>query len=93
MKGKKHMNEIEYLRSIKQEISPKCKQVIEGEEIACSRIDETGKYCRSFAFPAAKWRNGDCPMANDDLRSHEEYAKGKTRVGQQQKQRRKKKNR
>jgi hypothetical protein len=39
------------------------------------------KYCKSYAFPAAKWRNGKCNMA--DHIEIEVAKKEKVRVGQQ----------
>lgn len=49
----------------------------------CSRAD--GAYCGTYAFPAIKWRLGDCPMADKELRTVVESASGKSkvRVGQQ----------
>ena len=39
------------------------------------------RYCKSYAFPAAKWRNGNCNMA--DHIEIEVAKKEKVRVGQQ----------
>lgn len=58
----------------------------DGKIHLCSRTDvnEKGVYCKVYAFPSAKWRNGDCPMADDELRTVVETdPQGKVRVGQQ----------
>lgn len=47
----------------------------------CSRAD--GAYCGTYAFPAIKWRLGDCPMADRELRTVITSDKTKVRVGQQ----------
>lgn len=49
----------------------------------CSRSD--GEHCSVYAFPSAKWTVGDCPMADEFLRSQteEQVAQQKVRVGQQ----------
>lgn len=54
----------------------------EGEIIKCRKAE--GDYCTVFAVPAAKWRLGDCPMADDFLRSKTQKKPAeKVRVGQQ----------
>jgi len=85
--GKK-MSVTEQLQLLKQPIIEKCI----GDKM-CSRIEPLVKsltfkdgvpdpvcYCRSYAFPTAKWRNGNCNMAD-----HLEFdvKKDKIRVGQQ----------
>jgi len=56
-----------------------CKPVVENCD-GCIRIEDG--YCRSFAFPAIKWRSmGGCPMASHIVA--EAYTIGKIRAGQQ----------
>lgn len=76
---------IELLKEQRTILDPKCgKQNPDNtdEILVCSRAD--GNYCSAYAYPSAKWRIGDCPMADSFLRSEtEEVTKGKVRVGQQ----------
>lgn len=59
----------------------------EGESLKCRKAE--GDYCSVFVSPAAKWRLGDCPMADDFLRTKTQKKPAeKVRVGQQ-KQRKK----
>lgn len=69
---------------IREGLDPKCSR----DGAVCSRAD--GTVCNVYAFPAAKWRNGDCPMADNDLRETTAIRppKGKVRVGQQKQQKR-----
>lgn len=54
----------------------------EGQIIKCRKAE--GDYCSVFASPAAKWRLGDCPMADDFLRTKTpQKPAAKVRVGQQ----------
>lgn len=74
---------IEQLRKKRQMITSNC--VRDGH--TCSRVDEA--FCSVYAFPKAKWRLGDCPMADRELRTDQPKAdKGKVRVGQQKQRRR-----
>ena len=82
---------VEELKVIRQMLSTKCaKKEGEGDEeqvITCSRAD--GVYCSVYAFPEAKWRSGDCPMADSELKTVVEVeTKGKVRVGQQKQKKR-----
>lgn len=73
---------VEELRKIAEPIIDKCRTEIEGKPYLCSRSD--GEGCRAYAFPAAKWRIGDCPLADEPLRSEDAHkTSGKVRVGQQ----------
>lgn len=74
----------EKLRGYRQPLSRKCTK----EGHTCSRAD--GDLCGVYMFPDAKWRLGDCPMADAELKTDQPKAKaGKVRVGQQkQRQRR-----
>jgi hypothetical protein len=73
---------IEGLKVIKEPLYEKCMREIDGENHICSRADEG--YCKSYAFPKAKWRLGDCPMADEVLREkHIAQESVKVRVGQQ----------
>ena len=62
----------------------------------CSMLiitDDPECYCQAYINPDAKWRIGDCMLADTFLKStEEEQVKGKTRVGQQ-KQSKKNRNR
>ena len=91
-KNRVHSNKvIENLREERQLLDANCsKQDMENDMITvCSRAD--GSYCGVYAFPSAKWRNGDCPMADEFLRTKVEVEepKGKVRVGQQKQKKRK----
>lgn len=85
----KSLSVTEQLQLMKQPIIKKCI----GEK-SCSRIeplvndltfiDEIPSplcYCKSYAFPAAKWRNGICNMADHIIIEVKKDAK--VRVGQQ----------
>lgn len=53
-----------------------------GKIIKCRKAE--GDYCSVFVSPAAKWRLGDCPMADDFLRTKTpQKPTEKVRVGQQ----------
>lgn len=56
------MNVSEQLQLIKQPIVEQC---YTGEK-KCSKIvvENNISYCKSYAFPTAKWRNGLCNMAD-----------------------------
>lgn len=77
---------IEKLRKERRPIASKC--IKDGH--VCSRAEKTQQaYCKVYAFPGVKWRLGDCPMADNELRATE-YKKtkaGKVRVGQQKQKR------
>jgi hypothetical protein len=49
----------------------------------CSRAVDG--YCSAYAFPVAKWKNGDCPLSDTELKTVvvDEQPKGKVRIGQQ----------
>jgi len=72
------------LRKHRQPLSRKCVK----NEHTCSRAD--GDLCDVYLFPEAKWRLGDCPMADTELKTQTaKIQTGKKRVGQQkQKQKR-----
>ena len=78
---------IELLKEKRTILAAQCaKKTMEDDKevvTTCSRAD--GVHCGVYAYPEAKWRNGDCPMADGFLRSEivEETQKGKVRVGQQ----------
>lgn len=57
--------------------------VIQSEE-----IPEIKPFCTIYAFPATKWRNGNCPMATH--LEIVEVKKDKVRVGQQKQKQKKK---
>lgn len=86
-KGSIHTDKVvEELKVIRKPIIDKCKTTVteKGEEKLhiCSRSD--GEACNVYAFPTAKWRTGDCPMADAVLRTEELVEEvGKVRVGQQ----------
>jgi hypothetical protein len=62
------LTDSERIAILKEPIVSQCQ--IGDAEKKCSRIEETvieGKpvfYCRAYAFPAAKWRNGKCNLAD-----------------------------
>lgn len=54
----------------------------------CSRINVLKTTCSVYTNPQAKWRNGDCPMADEELRTNFTPAPiKKVRVGQQKQKR------
>jgi len=54
----------------------------EGAILKCRKAK--GDYCSVFVSPSAKWRLGDCPMADDFLRTKTQKKPAeKVRVGQQ----------
>jgi hypothetical protein len=79
MKLGKQMSVTEQLQLMKQPIVEKC---TEGEKSCSKIVVEGGKsFCKSYAFPAAKWRNGICNMADHIV--IEVKKDTKVRVGQQ----------
>lgn len=73
---------VEELKLIRKGIVEQCKKVIDDELHVCSRSD--GEVCNVYAFPKAKWRTGDCPMCDSELKTIvEETQTEKVRVGQQ----------
>jgi hypothetical protein len=75
---------IKELKAQREDLHVKCKKAIEEEDRihTCSRAE--GLCCSVYAFPKAKWRNGDCPMADTELREIvEQVQEQKIRVGQQ----------
>lgn len=81
---------VEELRTIRKPLYEKCSKIMDdGIEIVCSRAEKG--HCRSFAFPEAKWRTGDCNMCDVELKR--DYVppkeKPKVRVGQQKQKKRK----
>ncbi len=54
----------------------------DGSIHVCSRADKP--FCGVFVFPDKKWGRGDCPMADEPLRTKDAKKKAsKIRVGQQ----------
>ncbi len=54
----------------------------DGNIMKCRKAE--GNFCSAFISPAAKWRLGDCPLADDFLKTKpEKRAVEKVRVGQQ----------
>jgi len=62
MKLGKQMSVTEQLQLMKQPIVEQC---IAGEK-CCSKVVVEGEksFCKSYAFPTAKWKNGNCNMAD-----------------------------
>lgn len=78
--------EILYLRANRQNLAEQCTK----NEHRCSRIDPIkGNCCTAYHCPAAKWRLGDCPMADKELRTIVLEEKTKVRVGQQKQKKKK----
>ena len=79
---------VEELKTMVEPIVDKCKKDTKEGLHVCSRSN--GETCSSYAFPSAKWRAGDCPMADEILRTQiEDDTKGKVRVGQQKQSKKK----
>jgi hypothetical protein len=58
---------------------------------ACSHADTSDLgFCNAYYSPAAKWRLGDCPLADQALRSDVAKKKEFIRVGQQKQKKNKK---
>jgi len=89
-KGPKHTNKIveEMKANLKPILDGKCSKMItvpkEGELLyKCSRATE-GNTCKVYQMPELQWRRGDCPMADNPLRTVIEVEDtSKVRVGQQ----------
>lgn len=94
-KGPKHTNRMieEMKANLKPIVDGQCEKMItivnskkENEEKlhTCSRAT-TERNCKVYQIPELQWRRGDCPMADEALRTAiiEEEAAGKVRVGQQ----------
>lgn len=78
---------IEELKRNLQSLHQKCKKEIDGEIYMCSR-SSIEDYCHVYAFPKEKWRNGNCPMADVELKENMiQDKKQKVRVGQQKQKR------
>ena len=71
----KTINELKKMRK------PVCEKCVE-KEPKCSKIEDE-IYCRSYYDPDAAWRRGDCPLADDHMKSTYVEQKQKVRVGQQ----------
>jgi len=66
----------------REPIVDKCSGLLEGKPATCRKAKDN--YCTAFISPAAKWRNGDCPLADEFLRTKTAAkTKEKTRLGQQ----------
>jgi hypothetical protein len=80
---------IEKLREEQEPIIEQCKKITDDKTHICSRSD--GEVCKVYAFPKAKWRTSDCPMADEVLRTMvvEEKTTEKVRVGQQKQKKKK----
>lgn len=79
------------LREKRQPICDKChRDIIEDEKVidtkTCELVD--GEKCNVYAFPDAKWRLGNCPMATH-VETEQEKKSVKKRVGQQKQTRKK----
>jgi len=98
----KQMSDTERLQRLKEPIIEKCKgekrecskiEIIKDTFVTTNSegTSETTlfkKFCSVYAFPKAKWRNGDCNMA--DHIEIEAAKKEKIRVGQQKQKQKKK---
>lgn len=76
--------QVEKLKMIKEPIAPRCSKAIEdGVTHICSRVH--GESCSAYAFPKTKWRLGDCPLADNLLRTpiNIKTLDLKKRIGQQ----------
>jgi hypothetical protein len=80
---------VEDLKTKKQKVVSKClHNETTKTDHTCSRVLKD-KTCSAFAYPSAKWRIGDCPLADQELRlTVIEEPKKKVRVGQQKQKRR-----
>ena len=85
MRGALHTDQvIEKLKQDRETIVAQCKKEATDKDpaVLCSRSN--GEVCQVYAFPKAKWRHGDCPMADPELRTRIiDDKKVKVRVGQQ----------
>lgn len=75
-------NVVAYLIANKQPVVDQCRTG--NTNRPCSKITEEN-VCSVYAFPSAKWRVGNCPMATNVVHTNK---KKKERIGQQ-KQRKK----
>jgi len=75
---------IEKLKEDKLPLAKQCTKPAteDAPEHVCSRADDP--YCAVYAFPNTKWRIGDCPMADTELKTKVVVKPStKVRVGQQ----------
>lgn len=80
--------QVEKLKAVRLPLSEYCKKEINGKLHTCSRSYKNT--CEVYAFPKTKWLTGDCPMADDELRTMiDTEVKPKVRVGQQKQKKRK----
>ena len=82
---------IEELRKNMQPLSEKCsRDIIEDEKVVDQRTCAwaNGETCKVYAFPDAKWRNGNCVMATHVETEAEKRQQAKVRVGQQKQKKR-----
>ena len=71
---------IKELIADRQPLVEKCRN----DEGCCSRADVDQQLCKVYAYPTAMWKNGDCLMADNNLRTETApKATTKVRVGQQ----------
>jgi hypothetical protein len=75
---------IEELKANKKPLHPKC---TDHPTKPCSKTHASngleGDFCIVYFDPSAMWRLGDCPMADEHLRTKSESKKEKVRMGQQ----------
>lgn len=58
----------------------------DGTVMKCRKVVDD--FCSAFVSPAAKWRLGDCPLADDFLKTkNEKKTSEKIRIGQQKQKR------
>lgn len=81
---------VEELKEIQLPIDTKCSKAEEdGKVTHCSRAtDSSEPKCSAYWNPTAKWRIGDCSLADLRLKAVYIAAEEKKRVGQQKQKRR-----
>lgn len=86
-RGPKHTDKVvAELRTMKQHVVAQC---LANDDKSCSRVDIVESpsimaCCSTYYSPKAAWRNGDCPMADEHLKTKIDTKTGeKVRVGQQ----------
>ncbi len=77
----------DYLEN-RQPVNARCMQGRgpDKETLFCSKLimtDEPECYCSAYTYPDAKWKNGDCPLADTFLKEVEVKEGEKKRIGQQ----------
>jgi len=96
-KDKKFIKLQNYYLENRTEVVPQCSKTMpEGNVKNCSRMTQVAEteeihkcFCSVYIFPDRKWKNKDCPMADEFLKNPPEETKKEIKRAGQQKQKKK----